>query len=78
MTNVNYEDLKSTGENVQYAQDGSHLILVIDLGTDIGLSASGKMNMIATTRGFQRIFVQRDGKDASVGLSLNLGEKVKK
>jgi len=75
MTNINYEDLKPTGENVQYAQDGSNLILVIDLGTDLGPSQSGKMNMIGTTRGFQKLFVEQGEETAIVSLSLNLGRK---
>ncbi len=51
--NTNQMSEVGGGSNVLAAQVDGHLILVIDLSKDLGLSSTGKMRAIGNTGGFQ-------------------------
>jgi hypothetical protein len=48
---VNVKDLEELGDNVKYVYQDDLLIIVIDANKDIGMSASGKSQGIASTGG---------------------------
>lgn len=51
-TALDTEQLENVGQNIQGKVEDNHLILVIDLNTEIGFSSTGKMMGIASTNGF--------------------------
>jgi hypothetical protein len=71
MITVDEKNLTSVGDNIKVAKVEGKLVVVIDLGEEIGLSSTGKMMGIASSGGFTQIPV--DG--FKIKMNLYLGKK---